>query len=307
MKKKALALMVVAVGFTFAPACSDEHEHANRTVVLTGDEFVLEEPGDDGLLCQTFANPFGGEADVIGWASRAREGGHHVLVYVKDNAVDSPAVRCENPPFENVVFGSQASDEEVHLPEGVGTRIRADQGFILRAHFHNATEGPLTLQNNFELTVAPPGHVKRFTGRFLFTQGGGINIPKGSTLTTVTQQAMISKDVEFVAANGHVHNYARRFSAQVGGQVIYDSTNWHQLPEQVFDPPHPIAAGEMLSFTCSYVGDPDRDVTWGQSLTKDEMCAFEGIYVVASGEPPGYLGPRISGGMMMPGGGPPAP
>src|SRR5438093_7571852 len=67
-------------------------------------------PGEEGFMCQTFANPFGADVEIAEWRANLDVGGHHVLVFADAGGTTKPLARCAGGDFSNpVVFQGQAA------------------------------------------------------------------------------------------------------------------------------------------------------------------------------------------------------
>src|SRR4051812_20588494 len=71
---------------------------APRTARLEITAFEVA-PGEEGLFCQDFANPFDDDVDVARWTADLTKGGHHALVFAVDGGGPVALAPCGGSDF----------------------------------------------------------------------------------------------------------------------------------------------------------------------------------------------------------------
>jgi hypothetical protein len=265
--------------------CSSEESGA-ETASIRMDAFVAE-AGAQGLMCQTFANPFGREVDVSAWTGRITRGGHHVLLFQVDDGEPGAAADCSGAANAYpVLFQSQnAATAELRYPEGVAAHLAADAKLLMQVHYLNAENEAITVDNAIELTAALPGAVDAHVAS-LMLQTFDIHVPPHET-ATATQMCTVNADVDVVWLTSHMHSHGIEFEAAFDDAAVYDSTSWEDPVVSIFEPLRAVDRGTALSFGCTYQNQSDTEVGFGASLVDDEMCVLVGAYTArGGGEPP---------------------
>ncbi len=285
-----------------AASCSSSTEdstEASRTVEIAMDRFTVE-PGDEVWLCQDFANPFDGDAQVTSWRSKMSAGSHHLIVTMIPDAQDTAVTECGRANLDGQVFDSQAPESATSYPEGVAFQVPAGSGFRVEAHYLNAGDNTLDTDVVIEADVDGSGADLIAAGPLLYTTSE-ISIPPTGQPFTITKTCTVTHDLTLFDAVSHMHMRGTHFKAWTGDTLIYETDEYADPARKRFDPPIQLRAGAGVSFSCTYVNSGSTTITFGQSAETDEMCALFGTYYpVPDGEEP-FLA-CFAGGM-----GPPPP
>jgi hypothetical protein len=235
--------------------------------------------GAQGLNCQTIANPFGGAVDVIGWSTDLGEGGHHLHVYQTDAATDVAPHDCTQNLRDNLVFQSQAiGTSSMVYPSGISAHFDPGQGVTVRVHYLNLTDHDITVAPILEARLATPETTSTRVAPLRF-DNTNILIPPHSTSTTVTKTCHVLRDIDLVWLTSHAHTHITDFRATLGGETLFTSHTFAEPITTVYDPPRAIAAGQAITFSCTYANTTDSPITFGDRLESDEMCNLVGAYV----------------------------
>jgi hypothetical protein len=188
-----------------------------------------------------------------------------------------------------MVFQAQKSGgSDLRYPAGAGARLEAKQGLLIQIHYLNPTDVELPVATTIELERAEPESVKDHVHP-LFFGNMAINVPPAAPPTTVSKTCTLAGDVELVMLTGHLHSHGLDFRATRGSADLYQTSDWHQPPMLVFDPPLALSAAEKITFSCTYASEPDRVLTFGDSMERDEMCNLVGAFIPRAGAPDGML------------------
>jgi len=270
-----------------AAACAGDTA-GDDTVTLALDSFVVQ-PGEEGLRCQTFANPVGGDAAIRAFAADLDRGGHHMLVWRQDGATDTPLGPCgQDPGYDNLLFQSQrAGSARVEFPPGAAASIPAAAGLYVQIHYLNSGSEPVTIENRLTLDLTADAGAAALSP--LFFDNLAIRVPAGSTGTVVKKTCPIDRDADLVWVSSHMHSHGLDFTIRAGDELIYRTDTADGPPMQVFDPPVRLPRGSQVTYACTYRGEADRDITFGPSLADDAMCSMVGGWLPPGGAEPGLL------------------
>jgi copper type II ascorbate-dependent monooxygenase-like protein len=269
-------MRLVATLLLVACSTSEDPAATSRTVAMAMDRFTVM-PGQEVWKCQDFANPFGGDAQVVTWRAHMAEGSHHLLVTQIDGAQDTAVTDCGRANLDGQVFDSQASESETAYPEGVAFAVPAGRGFRVEAHYLNAGDVPLEGAVTIEADVDDSGAQLIPAGPLLYTTAD-ISIPPGGQRVTVTHTCTVTHDLTLFDAVSHMHRRGVAFTATAGATPIYQTTEYSHPQRKHFDPPLQLRAGDGVTFSCTYVNTGSTTIGFGQSADTDEMCALFGTY-----------------------------
>jgi len=280
------AVMSVACVAASAPlvSCGGDppDEAMPRTARLELASFEVG-PGEQGLVCQTFANPFGEDVDVVRWTAELTNAGHHALVFAVPDGVEQPLAPCAGSDFTYpIVFQGQAAGEQsMRYPQGVAAKLPASTALHVQIHYLNPSSETVRVENAVELEAAPPGDDLAHVAPLRF-ENIDIAVPPGGE-ATVSRTCEIPTAAEIVWVVSHMHAHGTHAQIAMGDVQLYASDTWVDPPTHVFDPPRAVPAGTELTFSCSYLNTSTSTVTFGPSLETDEMCVMVGAYVDRSG------------------------
>jgi hypothetical protein len=246
--------------------------HGTYTIAL--DHFVVA-PGAERYACQDFANPFGGAAASIHqFASHMTPGSHHLLLFYKAGAADSPLADCSGLEFAPGPYGSQRHDDAIAYPDGVAAVVAPGDGFRVQAHYLNASPAPLDVSVTIQLSRVDDATVRDHAA-VLFFSNAAIDVPAGQSGVVVQKTCTLPFAVQLLQATGHMHQHGRSFVATAGGATVFSSTSYSDVAPALFAPPLALPAGSAITFACTYDNaDGTAPLHFGDSARTDEMCIF---------------------------------
>jgi hypothetical protein len=262
--------------------------------IITMSSFVVP-AGGEVYKCQTFANPFGGDAEIVKFHSTMSKGSHHMLMLYENNATDGPLVDCSGLTFGPMPFGAQQPDAQVTYPAGVAALVKSTQGFRVVSHYLNATPNDINAMVQIVLYRAQPGTITQHAGIFFLNNvspldphsGGGI--PPGVT-KTITAQYTTTIPINITYAVGHMHQHTMSLTALQNGNMLYTTNSWDNAPLDSYSPPVALPAGTTIQWSCTIQNDTQQTLIFGESALTNEMCIFDGqYYPVASDANPSIL------------------
>ncbi len=197
---------------------------SDQSVSLTMGPFTVP-GGSEVFKCQTFANPFGGkDVDIKEYEEHMTEGSHHMFAFFSSGATDGALEDCPNGGLEYhpYPFSAQSPDATLTYPPTVGSHIPGSMGFMLNAHFVNATASAFQATLTMTFHLALPGAVTQYAG-VVFMNNVGITIPPGQTPVTVTRTVNMPQDMNVIESSSHMHQRATDFVATSGSQQLCDA------------------------------------------------------------------------------------
>jgi len=232
--------------------------------------------GSEVFKCQTFANPFGGQAvDIKEYDEQMTQGSHHMFLFFSPGATDGAIEDCPSGgvEFHPYPFGAQTPSATLTYPPTVGSHIAGSMGFMLNAHFINIETTPYQATMTVTLHLATPGSVTQYAG-VMFMNQYGITVPPTDMPSTSTATCKVPYAINVMGSSSHMHNRATDFVAMSGSQMLYSTQTWADPIPGKYDPPLPLAAGAPVTWTCTYVNDTTETLTFGESALTNVMCIF---------------------------------
>jgi len=281
-----MALALALFGCSNPPANMMMQPPADETVTLQSQTFTVP-AGEEVFMCQDFANPFGSaDQDVQQFESHMTPGSHHLLLFYKDNAVDTPVTPCSGLEFSPTPYGAQTPDATVIYPDGIGTLVKGGQGFHLNMHYLNAKATDLQASVKIVLHKSKAGTVTQHAGLFFFNDVTQILVGPGAT-RTVSATCTFPKAVNLLYGVAHMHRRSTNMTATLDGKMLYTTDQWDASPLQRFDPAVPAAMGSKLTWSSTIDNTDGTDtITFGESALTNEMSIFDGQYYPADVDKP---------------------
>lgn len=248
---------------------------------LTG---VTVEPYSEAWLCSVYEMPTSSTA-FVNWARHLQNPDmHHMtLSAILERGSLPYGISDCNDLYANsalmegavIFYGSQgASDDEMHLPEGIAAPLPATIDVLHEVHFVNAYDEPVELYSYVNGYTIPEALVTDMIW------GGSvrdehIQIPAQATHTEWSR-CVFNRDVEVLFLSSHTHGLGtnfeiKRFDGTNVGATVYTNTDWHSPSIVQYDPPMVVPAGQGFEWTCTWRNDSAEPITYGLKST-DEMC-----------------------------------
>ena len=271
----AIAVLLGACASDPEPAPADPGTPDEGTVTLKTTAFTLA-PGEEVTKCQWFRNPLGADLEIASFESHQSPVSHHMFLTPAPTG-DAPIRDCLPgvSASETILYGSQLPEYQLTFPEGVAVLAPGEEGLRIQIHAFNSTEAPATVEVEIVLHLAEAGTVTDHAGVLIFANQD-FTIPAGPTPTLITKTCTAPIDLNVVASTSHMHRRGIEFSATTtDGAELYHSTGWSEPPMKVFDPPLQLAAGQEVTWTCTFQNDTDEPIGFGLSADTDEMCNFQ--------------------------------
>jgi hypothetical protein len=237
------------------------------------------EPGKELVMCTYVRGANEEAADVVRFETEQSAGGHHLIVYTMDHAVDLPPTLCSQggQPSWNQLLASQIHTETVDFPEGVGFHVKAHQQYVMETHYINTSDKPITVNSSFKETYAAPGSVKQRAATYFF---GTTNIdvpPNGALTKTVSCTPPVAMSLHTMF--GHEHRRGTGVSVDFmpgktgAAERLYETKLWDGPPIASFEGGHEVGMGDAVQVTCDWKNDGPTRLGYPH-----EMCFAIGYY-----------------------------
>jgi hypothetical protein len=185
---------------------------------------------------------------------------------------------------EPILYGAQAQQQEIDLPEGIVAQVPAGLPMIHEVHYLNSTTKPVHVWariNAYYSTVPNPQTIDGTQLRDEHLEIPPMAEHEEWTRCTFDQDI----DVLFIAMHSHklgryteVHKYA---NGQVG-DLVYRNDDWsNPLIKSFTTAPMKVHAGEGFEMKCHYQNPQSITVEYGVKTT-DEMCNLTYVFTPGS-------------------------
>jgi hypothetical protein len=229
---------------------------------------------------------------------RFTAGSHHFLLYetaydriptANDDgvAIDTSGVfDCSDGATSGwsvtrLIGGSQngQGDSILDFPAGVALTMRPRAVLLMNAHFLNAGDTELSTEVRINLWTRSASEVVT-EGDILFLYNPLIKVPAQGD-GRARWRCPVSRDITISNLQSHMHRRGVGYQASiVGGDPIYETTAWADVPVKRFAGGLHVPAGSQLDYHCDYRNSEARTVYQG-ARTTDEMCMLIGSYYPA--------------------------
>lgn len=275
----AVALVCALLGCS----SSDSGDATPTTLTLTVTPYTVP-AGGDITRCNFVRADNTAEALIQAIHTNQSTGGHHVVVYTVDHAIDSGPIECpQGGQFDwQMLFVSGVGEDSLSLPEGVGFPIKPNQQFVVETHYINTASSDVEVTDSVTLDVlaGDPSEATRAATMFV----GSMNIEVDAHESKeVTATCTIPDDMTVAQMFGHTHRYGTGVSATlVQGEEetsVYETDDWEApLVKKFENGGLAISSGNQLRVTCGFDNTGDTKLGY-----PNEMCHVVGFYWPANG------------------------
>ena len=213
--------------------------------------------GEELVVCSYVRGDNESDQDVVVFDTEQTPGGHHLIVYTLDHAVDLPPSPCPQggQPGWSQLLVTQVDHEQQAFPEGVGYHVGAHQQYVMETHFINTSGEPMTVGTAFTATYAEPGTVQQRAATYFF---GTMNIdlppnaPAQASVACAPPEPMTLRTMF-----GHEHQLGTGVTVAIereGGERegVYESHDWHAPPIARFEEGLELGAGDEIHVSCDW-------------------------------------------------------
>lgn len=177
-----------------------------------------------------------------------------------------------------ILIGTQKPVIEFQFPDDVYYPVGAKQRLLFNYHYINLNSTAQPVNMKLELWHNDVARNVK-AGSLFYNWTDFAAIGAGEMRTQRKDCAPFAAAQTVMTLNGHTHKLGMRFEGfKVHGGVdekIYDNTDWDNPKYQIYTPPLQLAAGDSLSFSCTWMNTTGSPVSFGV-MAKDEMCILGG-------------------------------
>jgi len=262
-------------GCTSPESTTDDPNHPTPDAHFEAGPFKVG-PGEELVMCSYVRADSEDAQDITAFLTEQSQGGHHLIVYTLDHAVDIAPHKCSQggQPSWNQVLATQLEEEEIHFPEGVGFHVEAHQQYVMETHFINTTAAELEVKSGFGIVYGQG--VKERASTYFF---GSMNIDVEPHSTfEKTAECHPPKPMTAYTMFGHQHRMGVNVDVMhkpggSGGDMIYSSTNWETPEIKPFDQGLSLGTDDIVSVSCKWNNTGDKRLRYPH-----EMCYAIGYY-----------------------------
>lgn len=269
--------------FALLAACGngDDGFDPNATE-LSFETGEFEVPVGDSFTC--FYTDVFSPAELSVYAARGTQftGGHHIIAHYANEPREVGYHPCTDEEMTNLhqiagSAGAGSSESPIALHDGLALKVPAGKQFVLQAHYINATDAPMTVNDTVTLLMMKPEDVRAYVNYFV-TNDDSFEIPAQANYSHTTY-CTLERDLDVVLTLGHMHEEGRRYTLEVvdAAGTVMDTlrdeawtpsfTSHPPLTKYPADAPLHLPAGTRLRQTCEW------DNTTAQPLLfPREMC-----------------------------------
>lgn len=219
---------------------------------------------------------------IGGFRARSPAGTHHTVLTVSEASGEPVGdYDCQAGNLDlQMLYAAGVGTDDVLFPPGKAVRLRAGDVIHINLHLFNATDGDLAGESGVDILPVAADQVTDEV-EMVFAGTDDLVIPGNGQTVTATGGCTVTQPYTILALWPHMHQLATAQKiehAPSGGGFATLLDTPYNFDEQKFYPrdPLPVAAGDQLRVTCSYVNDTGQLVGFGDS-SNSEMC-FTGIY-----------------------------
>lgn len=232
-----------------------------------------EGPTPDKYWCAT--RTLTQDTIITGFRSISPGGTHHTVLSVGSAAdADNAGYECGVlSNHSNLLFASGVGSDDFVFPEGVGLPVQAGQQLFINVHLFNATDGEISGKSGVSVTTADEIDIE---AEFTFAGTAQILIPEDAPPThEESGTCEMAADATILNWWPHMHQLGRNMKIDLDGEEVFNEP-FNFLEQKNYPVELEVQAGQQVEVTCTFEGNPDQDVTWGDS-SNEEMC-FAGFY-----------------------------
>jgi hypothetical protein len=134
------------------PTGSSEAAIPAEPVTLAMDAFDVG-PGEETFQCQSYANPFRRDVDIVTSESTMTPHSHHLLAFHQSGLANGPAAPCQGLEFHPFIHSAQVPHLVITYPPSVGRFLPGDDGVKILAHYLNTMTETIHANVKLALTV----------------------------------------------------------------------------------------------------------------------------------------------------------
>jgi hypothetical protein len=283
-----IARLLVFIPASLLAACSSDPIAPAGPTAPHVDETFAAGPftvpaGKEIVTCTYVRGDNATEEDVSAFVTEQSKGGHHLIAYTADHAIDLPPGPCSQggqPGWTQIVM-TQLEHDAVQFPASVGYHVRAHQQYVLETHFINTTAAEETTHSSLGIQYAPKGTVTNVAASYFFGTQNLDLLPNAKTTANVACRAPYAMSLQTMFGHQHQHGTGVRVGLARGKDTaapLYASTSWDAPEIQAFNDGLAFGPTDALSIACDYTNDGPTSLRYPH-----EMCYAAGYFWPSDG------------------------
>jgi hypothetical protein len=182
-----------------------------------------------------------------------------------------------------LLFISGEGAYDYALPAGYAFYLPTGAGHLVTSHHvFNASDEPRPMYGRFNVHTATTAEITHPINQLNCLLQDIWIAPRSEG--TVSATCTTPFPLDLVVLSSHAHQHLRRFEIALRGEVIYTSTDWDSPKIVTLDEPLSLAAGEGLTFSCTFRNTGDEWIVFGTG-DDGEMCAIMSQYAYPPDRP----------------------
>jgi hypothetical protein len=248
---------------------------------------VTIEAGQEITYCFYFTIDSDEDMGVFRWDSVKDGPGHHLIVYGTDTARGEHGTydECQGANGGSGLpvwsYAASSAEHSLVMPEGVGVLVEAQQHYYVEMHFLNAGTSDVEATTTVTAEAYAPD-VEYVRASPYITYNDQIDLDPGETATFGGNCALPS-GVEFFQMSTHAHKRAIRTEVQDGSAMVFESEDWAEPVQRLWDEDYYAFSSGSLTYSCTYTNNESFHIGEGQSAATDEMCMAIGWFFPSNG------------------------
>jgi hypothetical protein len=247
------------------------------TTTLTMDSVSIPANGDT-WYCQTFANPFGAQVDIVQYEVDMTPTAYQMFAYYNANAVEGAVGSCSSLTTGQFTFTSENGHDVVAYPPGVGATITAGTGFNLVVHYVNTSATAAPGQATLTMSVARPGLVSQHAG-VVFLDDTTLQV--APDVSTTTSMYTLTQALTVFESESVMGLYGTKFTLSVPGQTLYTTTSTAHPAPGILAPAVPIGRGIVMTWACTYDNFTLAPLSFGGGYKQARCQSTSFVYPIA--------------------------
>jgi hypothetical protein len=239
-------------------------------------------PGEEKTICVFLDLASDVDLHVIKLEQHNAGYAHHFILFRGAGAHEPGVGACpatlfiQHPP----IYPGTRNQPAFAMPDGVAISVAKHQPLILQMHLLNTTDEPVVEELRMNFHAGDPAKSYERAG----VVGGSdfdFRIPPGEQYTA-TQRCYLGP-LKLFALTSHSHSRTKSFdikSSATDGMLVYHNTSWSEPEVGHYEPALDLPAFSWLEFSCTWVNETTRTITYGETA-EDEMCMMFGYYYPA--------------------------
>lgn len=223
---------------------------------------------------------------VSGFRAIAPQGTHHTVVTISNNGSQLGDYDCQVGSVDlQMLWASGVGTKDLVFPEGVGMKLKAGQFINLNLHLFNASDSELAGTSGIEIRPIEQAKIQH-EADMMFAGTTNIDIPSDGQPHEVSGGCQVSTPYTVFTVWPHMHQHATHQTFEitqsgVATKVLDNVAYSFEHQENYPITPMPLAAGDRIRTSCTYVNNTGVPLRFGDS-SNEEMC-FTGMYKYPAG------------------------